>query len=178
MLFGTAVGLMSLLLVAALVLLRSDRATFSRYSSWLTVLIPTWRFFDRLEGSPDLFYRRCLDGSDPGPWLRVIPRPPRAFSTLFWNPEGNLALASYGVVDQLVAELEDRGPLELGEAEQLVSFRLVRCLVEYFCGAPERSDAAVRYQFRVVAVTPGELGPTYEELFTSDLFTATPAGQG
>jgi hypothetical protein len=167
------VGFGACLLVAALLVGKFGRSEFARRWGLLSVFVPTWRFFERLDASPDLLYRVWLRGSEPGPWLRVIPHPPRSLRSLIWNPEGNLTLASYGLVDQLVAELEEHGRLELAAAEQLVSYRLVRCLVEHFCPATLRASPDFGYQFKLVSLTSnGVLPAASEELLVSEVYAA------
>ncbi|HET9626523.1 MAG TPA: hypothetical protein VFP84_34410 [Kofleriaceae bacterium] len=82
----------------------------------LRALVPTWRFFDRAVGSPQLCVRFAVDGgAGPlGAWQPIDRLGARSSGLTRWAfaPVDNLALAYQSAVDQLVAEL---GELDLDD---------------------------------------------------------------
>lgn len=97
----------------------------------LRVLLPSWRFFDDVAGSPTLLIRCGARGGELGPWQAVSLAAARhSAGSLFLSPRGNLALAHHTLLEQLlsdVADLDER--LATGAAADavplLVSYRLV-----------------------------------------------------
>jgi hypothetical protein len=112
-------------------------------------LLPSWRFFDRLDPVPTLHYRVAPHGDDWGHWQAALTVPRRTLSSLFCNAAGNLSFACQSLGEHLVAELEEAP--ELGQAEhELVSYRLICALVELRSIAAHRTSPGLRYQFRLV----------------------------
>jgi hypothetical protein len=137
-------ALTSFLLLVALATLSLSRRTL-RGTSWqlLRSLLPSWRFFEEVDVGPELSFRVVVNGK-PGPWYEAIERSAQRPS-LWLNPQGNLELLKYSLVDQLV---DDLGHVAAEHVAGLVSYRLVRLLVEEaqpIRGAPLGSS----YQFRI-----------------------------
>ncbi|MES2769488.1 MAG: hypothetical protein V4596_10120 [Bdellovibrionota bacterium] len=91
---------------------------------FIRVLIPTWRFFDRLGRVPELFYRLKVSGKF-GPWLPALEKPTRKFYHLFLNPEGNLHLAYNTLVDRLLDDSQNKSI----NFENQISFLQIKNLV-------------------------------------------------
>jgi hypothetical protein len=100
----------------------------------LRVLLPSYRFFDDVFDAPLL---RVRAGAAPGAGELVdaLTPPARRPRQLVWNPEGNLHLAHVSLLERLVNDLADAGPLGLAEARTLPAHRMVEALVE------ERAEA-------------------------------------
>ena len=115
----------------------------------LRVLVPSWRFFDGIGVHPDLLARVAGPDGRFGPWLALLPPPPRAWWNVFWHPDGNLSMACHSLLDRLQADLaaaeEDDDPA------QLVSYRLVLDLVMW-CTRDHAAAALV--QFRLAGPSP------------------------
>lgn len=143
------------------------RASASGPSSMLLrCLFPSWRFFEADEPSLCLLARVVHEQGEPRPFAPLLPAPPRDFSTLFFNPRGNLLLACHGLLDRLVSDLAELGPTPITEAERLVSYRLVQNLAR--CFLAESGAEGLHYQLKLVATEPGQDQP--EELFVSPLY--------
>lgn len=68
----------------------------------LRPLLPSYRFFARIETRLELRVREVIEGADPAPW---VPEPaPRVRPWYFWvyNPHENLWLAEQAILHELV----------------------------------------------------------------------------
>lgn len=90
--------------------LRARSAAVAALRWLLPVLIPSWRFFDRVGPAPSVEF--ALGPAQEGPWERwepVHPRPRRLpliamFRRLFWNPAWNEALYLVSCAERLLEE--------------------------------------------------------------------------
>jgi hypothetical protein len=144
----------------------------------LRVLLPSWRFFDRSDGSPRLLYRsyvRALDapvsyaapdtvhaprlalpGPDLGAWKEL------SFSSrskhdgahsvhpLLLHAHGNLTLARYTLLEHLLSDLSERAPEAAGDVTELVSYRLVQRLVARELARLAEPCPGLQFQFALV----------------------------
>ena len=154
---------MSWVLVVALGIVLGVTLLVTRRSvhgtGWLLLrsVFPAWRFFEDVESTTDLYYRSAEGLSDPyGPWRHARSSPCLGAASVFFNPEGNLALAEQSLVEQLLADLDG---CAVERATSLVPYRLVQELVKRRLREDGLSSPA-RYQFRLDA--------DGEEAFVSD----------
>jgi hypothetical protein len=115
--------------------------------AWLLLrsLFPAWRFFEEIEPGPELRFRFAPVNEEPGEWQPAIEIPARGVEALFFNPNGNLALAQQSLVEQLASELDG---CAVALAPTLVPYRLVQELIKR--RIRERGGLApARYQFRL-----------------------------
>jgi hypothetical protein len=122
-------------------------------------LLPSWRFFEQIEPVPALHHRVAPGGEDWGDWQETLTVPERTASSLWLNAAGNLHFACQSLGEHLLAELGEAPALAEAEHE-LVSYHLVRVLVELRASAALRSSPALRYQFRLVGGEP-EAAPLF-----------------
>jgi hypothetical protein len=135
-----------------------------RHADWLRFLVPVWRFFEAPTATPELQFRLCPSCAPPGPWLPALTSlPPQTMRVLF-NPQGNLVLAQYAMLDQLVRRLEDASPVAMDQVKQWYPWLVLQRIVE----AQLVRESCKEYQIRVLRGSGGEA----EELFTSDLLHA------
>lgn len=156
------IALGALLILLALVLgkRRSPGAP-----GWLLLrsLFPSWRFFESIGPAAILSYRTALSDRDFGPWQDALPPVPRTPLALFFNPRGNLHLASQSLGERLLDDLESLTP---DQAPHSVSYQLVQNLIRGKLGAPANGEER-RYQFRLSLPESAE-----ESLFVSEIHTA------
>lgn len=154
----------------------------------LRVLLPSWRFFDDVAGSPTLLIRCGANDGQLGPWQTVSLASPRKPGSLFIHPRGNLALAHHTLLEHLlsdVAELDDRlGADAAADAvPSLVSYRLVTRLARaQLASHGERREpedaSARRFQFKLTVFPdargsdPPNDGGAVEDLLFSRLHDA------
>lgn len=120
----------------------------------LRVLLPSWRFFDDVAGSPVLMARFGASGQALGSWRLLTRKVSRGPAALFLNAPGNLALAHHSLLEHLlsdVSELAEHRETSATErvetsvaVEQLVSYRLVTRLV-----AQQLPAEAAHFQFKL-----------------------------
>lgn len=131
---------------------------------WWRVLLPSWRFFEapdirfvllaRARAGPDTVEARgSAHGQNEDAGFRELP-PARArsVSSLVYAPDANLRLACHDLVETLVNELAEHGPIALDEAERLVSYQLVQHMTAFFLC--QRAPTASHYQFKLSALAP------------------------
>lgn len=157
------------LLVVVLLTLARRSGSADRRLQLLRCLLPSWRFFETVEGAPLLGFRVVDAQEQLGPWQRAIPPRQRGAWRTFWNPQGNLRLAEAAIVEQLLDELAAKGPIEVEEAEALPSYRLTQRVA--LVSAAAQLPAGTRYQLRLATYTPGA-DPAEEELWVSGIYVA------
>jgi hypothetical protein len=108
----------------------------------LRAFFPSWRFFEDLGDVPVLLGRSGPSEAGLGPWVPLLPPVRRRWTQLFYNPEGNLALAFGSLVQQLVSDAADH---ETGDFATSVSYRLAHELVRRQLGP------VTCFQWKVVA---------------------------
>ena len=153
---GPIVLAVYLLVLVALVTVRAVPIR-SRVVQRLRALFPSWRFFEELGEVPVLQVRHGAGTDALGPWTVAVPPVPRRPWALLANAEANLALAAGSLLQHLAADLSELPDDGAGIAE-LVSYQLTDHLAAYQLA--RLAPAARRYQFRVIALTPGAAPPT------------------
>jgi hypothetical protein len=134
-----------------------------RHADWLRFLIPVWRFFETAQATPQIQFRHCASDAAPGPWLPALNTPAPRLARVFFNPEANLVLAQYAVLDQLVQRLEAVSPVSLESVKQWYLFLVLRRVIE-----AQLSKAGCReYQIRISR----GVGSAEEELLVTDVLT-------
>lgn len=86
------------------------------------ILIPTWRFFDRIGSEPNLWVR--VDDR----WIELLTAPKVNLFTLLFNAKGNLHHAHINLLERLIDELNASSSNGL-TVHDLVSYRLVADIV-------------------------------------------------
>jgi hypothetical protein len=166
---------MSLLLILAayfaivLSLSLLNRRGFSggmgRVMHFFRAFFPSWRFFDRFDDAPAIYYRVAHQTDVPfsSEWKPCLKRLPRKFQTIFHNPEGNYALAAGSLVQQLLSDIESIDEQRAHEAEGLVSFQLAKNLVRHQIREQDKTAPDSRYQFKIIGSDSGDLliSPVY-----------------
>ena len=120
----------------------------------LRVLLPSWRFFDDIAGSPVLMARFGASSQALGSWRALARRAPRGPGSLFVNARGNLALAHHALLEHLLSDVAALAehletsvaahPETSAAVEQLVSYRLVTRLV-----VAQLPTEAAHFQFKL-----------------------------
>lgn len=161
-----APGLAVLLFVLTLIALSigQRRVVAGPSVALLRSLFPSWRFFETPEEQV-LLLARCVAEGESGPFLPAIPAAPRGLSTLLFSARGNLLLACHDLVDSLVCELSERGTIQLSQAEQLTSYRLVQNMVCWHLR--QHSPGLSAYQLKLVSRAADG---SDEELFVSPVY--------
>jgi hypothetical protein len=113
----------------------------SEIKALLPLLIPSWRFFD-LPGERYIFSFRS---APEGEWKAAIAEPQRRWWNLFYNPQGNLALAFHSIVERVVIEVGDAVNIEAFEAS--LSYKQLLCVVKTAAFGDNTSNV----QFRIRA---------------------------
>lgn len=135
---------------------RSAACTLRGALAPLRVLVPSWRFFDDI-ASPLTLEARCgARGGELGPWLRLWPESSstrRPLRRLLLDPDGNLGLAYYGLLERLQGDLAELDEGDADGAERLVSYELVLNLVRRLLAARPDTRSAERLQFRLTAAS-------------------------
>ena len=111
-------------------------------------LVPSFRFFDNAAPVPVLLVRTASSVDAWGAFRAVLPPPRRTLSTLFVNARGNLRLAYYGLLEQLVADLNHIPDDDSEAARTLVSYRLVQDLARE-CVLADLAEGTVYFQFKL-----------------------------
>lgn len=107
-------ALVAAALVLAVVTVLSRRPVAHPAWGWLRVLVPSWRFFDRVAGSPRLLLRTHHDGV-VGPWA-PIDDDRRTWWTWAFAPGANLALAGHAAIERLVNDVDSLAASSAGLA--------------------------------------------------------------
>jgi hypothetical protein len=130
----------------------------------LPVLLPSWRFFQRVEASPRIEYRAA--GSERDAWRPYRPRPQHVsvatmLRRLFWNPTWNDSLFLVSLAERILDDGRDHAIREIFErlradhpelAGDPLQFRL---LVIHREG--RRVEAEVAYTSPIDGPAPAEL---------------------
>jgi len=126
---------------------RNRRTVGGRRLSLMRALFPSWRFFDRLEQVPKVFFRSRLHGGDFGPWTALFLPSPRPLRSLILNPQGNLEFAYHSLVELAVSDLnESRDAAEFSES---VSMKLLVRMVRSVLTEKHRLPASSEFQFKI-----------------------------
>jgi hypothetical protein len=134
---------------------------------WWRVLFPSWRFFEAEDARFSLEARVLRDGEAPSPFLPAVPSVRRGLLACVFSPEHNLRLFCHDLVERLVLELAERGPVAEHEVEALSSYERVRALAGYFVREQHGALRGARYQLRLLAHDADEgqealfLSPSY-----------------
>jgi hypothetical protein len=129
----------------------------------LRALFPSWRFFEDFDGESALFLRQSCSTGNFSEWQRCLPRAERRAHHLLFNPKTNYILAVGSLVQQLLAEISDLDCTNAQSIEKLVSYQMVRNLVESELAKSQSVPRASQYQFKVSG--SGEdwlVSPVYE----------------
>ena len=123
---------------------------------WLRVLLPSWRFFEAEDARYSLEARILRDGAAPSPFLPAVPSVRRGALACVFSPEHNLRLFCHDLIERLVLELAERGPIAEHEVEALSSYARVRALAGYFVREEHGAARGAHYQLRLLAHDPDE----------------------
>ncbi len=126
---------------------------------FIRVLIPTWRFFDRLGRVPELLFRVKFGGKF-GPWLPVLEKPTRKFYHLFLNPEGNLHLAYNTLVDRVLDDSQNKSI----DFENQISFQQIKNLVHQKA-LTSATKETTHFEFKVSVTQYEKSAPYVIEVF-------------
>jgi hypothetical protein len=140
-------GLLLLLPLGFLLLLtlvQSRRPLPGRAWAYVRALFPSWRFFEDVEPGPELQLGIASSEGAATTWHPVLPA--AETGRLFLNARGNLRLAYQSLVEQLESELDG---CEVESAPQLISYRLVRRLVQERALASGLVPGRGSYRFRL-----------------------------
>ncbi len=121
---------------------------------------PSWRFFDGVVSSPELYYRVSQNGESFGDWILCIPKTKkRSFKNLFVNSRESFLFASHALLEYLKDDLE-------GEVDPTTSLELVQNLVRFRIS--EEGLEWKKFQFEVAyssdLAAPLYLSPALEKL--------------
>jgi hypothetical protein len=88
---------------------------------------------------------------------------------LFYNPEGNLYLASNTLLQQLESYISELTNDQREKFEDSVSFKLVNNLVQSVIGASFENKHQLFYQFKVTRIRQGEPSLDGEDFLVSKI---------
>jgi hypothetical protein len=114
----------------------------------LPCLFPSWAFFETIEPSPRLEWRRLKTPNDmSGPWTLYRPKPAQVSTRtmalrLFWNPQGNDDLYLVSLAERLVLAPH---PQSLDAIHRRIALAALHL-------APATSDPGRYLQFRLLFV--------------------------
>lgn len=119
----------------------------------LPVLIPSWRFFETIEPSPRVQYKRPIDTDwhDFQPCPKTL-APPQYLFRLFWNPDRNDALFVTSCAERIQQQPTEHSIDEIK--------RRIQTLL----------DPGDPFQFRLVFIHHDGDRLVQETVFTSDIF--------
>lgn len=145
-------GVVLLAYVAVLVVLASLRSVpvASPIVQRLRAFFPSWRFFDDIGDTPQLWLR-VDTGDGLGPWQLCLRHPKRSVRRVLWNPEGNLRLAQDSLLMHLLTDIDEQ-PTQLADN---VSYQLTTQLVAFVVAHHAQAQTIVRYQFKLTSVAAG-----------------------
>jgi hypothetical protein len=123
------------------------KPTIGGSASLLRLLIPSWRFFDRLEQVPKLHYRTRAEGNVASDWKLLYLQDKRTPISLLYNPTGNLNLAFHGLIDRAVSDINSSA--DLRDFSSSVSYLLVERMVRYLLLKDKPAAAADYFQFKI-----------------------------
>jgi hypothetical protein len=139
----------------------------SRLLNGLRVLFPSWRFFDTVDATPILLGRAGAARGELGPYRELLPPLPRKLGSLLIDAQGNLRLAYYSLLEQLMSDLDALADGDAAAARELVSYELVRELARAALIADVESPFE-RYQFKV-RLPNGAAASAGEDVLTSEV---------
>lgn len=123
-------------------------------------LFPTWRFFDDLAPSPQLFVRVSSDGTQFDGWRSVGSKCKRAWWRLIINPGGNLSLAAASLLERLEIETSSLSEHDGETLEHSTTFLLVKALAQTEIQSHSSQEAPTQggyFQFQLCQFgTPNE----------------------
>lgn len=128
--------------------------------SLLSLLFPSWTFFDAVRLTPALQVRQlCADGSTDG-WRDAVTPPRRRWSHVVFNPHGTAALAAQTLIETWARELMEQ---EEVPATGGASLPLVMALAEQSVAAPH-GPASDEWQLRLIVrhADGGDVEVVYE----------------
>jgi hypothetical protein len=128
----------------------------------LRVLLPSYRFFDDVFEAPTLRVR-AGDVPGAGELVPALSPPARRARQWIWNPEGNLHLAHVSLLERLVNDLADAGPIAHSDARGLPAHRMVEWLAQERVEALGLAGAWLQFELRY--------GDETEDVFLSAPFT-------
>ncbi len=97
----------------------------------LRAFFPSWKFFEDVFEMPTLYFRtRPAGESEFGPWVNCFSKIKRTPWMPLLNPEGNLLLAKYSLLQQLQYDLEEVKAGQESTFVDSVSYRLTKALAE------------------------------------------------
>lgn len=120
-----------------------------RFFSLFRVLFPSWRFFEDVGPVSRLYYRYQLSNGKLSDWMETPKFPQKKWHNLFFNPEGNLFLASHSLIDQAISDVNERSPNDKSDFSETVSYRLLRNLVEVDMIQSGLDPNQVPFQFKI-----------------------------
>jgi hypothetical protein len=92
----------------------------SVFATLTRLFVPSWRFFD--DETPGIVFKvRVASATEAGVWTQVLRPPPRHWSHLFWNPDGNRTLAAYSLLERLLQDVADDNTRSLRTSLALVT---------------------------------------------------------
>jgi hypothetical protein len=152
-------------LVCAALLFARRRELRHPVLTLLRVLLPSYRFFDDVFDAPTLRVR-AGDAPGAGELVFALSPPARRARQWIWNPEGNLHLAHVSLLERLVNDLADAGPITHRDARVLPAHRMVEQLAQERAAALGLAGAWLQFELRY--------GDEAEDVFLSAPFARTP----
>ncbi|MEP7380176.1 MAG: hypothetical protein ABI910_00745 [Gemmatimonadota bacterium] len=132
------------------------------------VLFPSWRFFDDVQTSPALLVRVAPGGEAFGAWRMLLVPTHRSWTTIVWNPAGNLRLAEHALLDRLLADVAEWEDTTVPGPESFVSYELVLNLVRGTLSADGAVGDASRFQFKLVDAAEDSEAPDADLLISAE----------
>lgn len=126
--------------------------------TFLSVLIPSWRFFDDLGAHPKVYIKLANEKV----WIEAFAPQPRRPWQLFFNPQGNLRLLSLSAFERLIHESQEH----LSAPEAFLSTTTYRlCLRILESEIRRRALPLESFQFKICAYLSEE--STLQDAFVS-----------
>ncbi|TPV94218.1 MAG: hypothetical protein B7733_16470 [Myxococcales bacterium FL481] len=126
---------------------RAQFAIPASIGSWLTVLFPSWRFFDECGPRPALLIRRGPNPQSLRPWYPAMRRPPVRHGHWISNPAALAYLADQTAIERLADYVAGLSPSRHDDLAQSPEYRIVARLA--YLAAQRDSGRDATYQFKI-----------------------------
>jgi hypothetical protein len=137
-----------------------------RWLASLSVVLPSWRFFERPGLVPRLLVRWGDDAAHLGPWHALDLDAPRPWTAVLLDPHGNLALAERSLLVRLLAEIDDAPD---DDPAQVIAASTTYRLVQRLAAARVTALAGAMPGAWQLCVRAGEVGESAQDVLVSEV---------
>lgn len=154
---GSSVFLMIALISMGMLFFRFYGQEF-KGRGWIffRVFFPSWRFFEKLEWIPRLYFR-VFDENDQNQskWIECFALEKRPWYSFFLNARSNFRMAAHTLVEQFINDVAETEDDKNSEIENSTSYLLIDRLVRFRIRELGLEKKGRFFQFKIVSVVPG-----------------------